>query len=124
MAHGGKRPGAGRKPGSATQKTREIAERAAATGITPLEVILAAMRQAWASGDTVLAARFAKDAAPYCHPRLAAIEHSGKAVREVTTMTDAELEDIIRRAEARAAGTGSTNGAAKAGGRLVSPLTN
>jgi hypothetical protein len=30
-----------------------------------------------------------------------------KVVREVTKMTDAELEDIIRRAQARAAGTGN-----------------
>jgi hypothetical protein len=34
---GGKRPGSGRKKGSATKKTREIADRAAAEGITPLE---------------------------------------------------------------------------------------
>ena len=31
-----------------------------------------------------------------------------KIVREVTKMTDAELEDIVRRAAARAAGTGSS----------------
>jgi hypothetical protein len=36
MNRGGKRAGAGRKPGSLTKKTREIAERAAADGITPL----------------------------------------------------------------------------------------
>lgn len=45
MAKGGARPGAGRKPGSATRKTREIAEQASADGITPLEVMLRAMRE-------------------------------------------------------------------------------
>lgn len=95
---GGARKGAGRKPGAATKKTREIADRAAADGITPLEVMLRAMtalvNQAETLADTdttelngrtvsrlgllVSAADVAKDAAPYMHPRLAAIEHTGK----------------------------------------------
>lgn len=76
MAHGGKRVGAGRKAGAATRKTREIADRAAEDGITPLEVMLGAMREAWEAGDKAAAANFAKDAAPYMHARLAAVEHS------------------------------------------------
>ena len=40
MARGGRRFGAGRRKGSLSEKTRVIAERAAAEGITPLEVIL------------------------------------------------------------------------------------
>jgi hypothetical protein len=77
MARGGKRAGAGRKAGSATRRTREIADQAAAEGITPLEVMLKAMRfhvdaKRWDEAATV-----AKDAAPYVHPRLAAIEHAG-----------------------------------------------
>jgi hypothetical protein len=75
---GGVRKGAGRKAGSATQKTREIADKAAAAGITPLEVMLEAMNEFRASGDLEKAAGFAKDAAPYIHPKLAAIEHTGK----------------------------------------------
>lgn len=101
---GGARKGAGRKPGSATKKTREIADKAAAEGITPLEVMLDNMRFAHSESSSLLAKllenpqvvpddfnslkellRFrgmaqeaAKDAAPYIHPRLAAIEHSGK----------------------------------------------
>lgn len=42
--HGGARPGAGRKPGTPNTKTREVAEKAAADGITPLEVMIRAMR--------------------------------------------------------------------------------
>jgi hypothetical protein len=80
---GGRRPGAGRKPGSLTKKTREIAEQAAAEGITPLELQLATMRALWAeanAGDNLdlekaeRAAAIAKDAAPYVHPRLSAVE--------------------------------------------------
>jgi hypothetical protein len=44
MAHGGKRPGAGRKPGALTVRTREVADKAIAEGISPLEVMLANMR--------------------------------------------------------------------------------
>ena len=40
---GGARPGSGRKEGSLTKRTREIAEVAAAQGITPLEVMMSAM---------------------------------------------------------------------------------
>lgn len=73
---GGKRPGAGRKPGSATKKTREIAERAAEQGITPLEYMLEVMRD----GEAEKSARMdmAKAAAPYIHPRLAQTEWKGK----------------------------------------------
>lgn len=74
MAHGGARPGAGRKRGSVTKKTTEVAQRAAAQGITPLEVMLAAMRQAYRKKDMAAAAGFAKDAAPYMHPRLSAVQ--------------------------------------------------
>lgn len=75
---GGARKNAGRKAGSATKKTREIADRAAAEGITPLEVMLEAMNAARDGGDMDKAAGFAKDAAPYVHPKLAAIEMAGK----------------------------------------------
>lgn len=71
---GGKRAGAGRKAGSATKRTREIADKAAAQGVTPLEVMLEAMNSLRNAGDLEKAAGVAKDAAPYMHPRLAAVE--------------------------------------------------
>ena len=112
MAHGGNRPGAGRKAGLANRKTREIAERALSEDVSPLEVMLENMRhfrkvardaEAVLEGLTVQeitgqaitpedqfklllakakqAAGFrqaaqdsARDAAPYVHPRLSAIE--------------------------------------------------
>ena len=83
---GGKRTGAGRKAGSATKKTRAIADQAIEEGISPLEFMLQIMRTAPSDGveDPKLLAdlqamRFeaAKAAAPYIHPKLASIEHSG-----------------------------------------------
>ena len=92
--NGGKRPGAGRKPGALTRKNREIAEKAAAQGITPLEVLLEHMR--WAHDKAValraapeennaleainaaaVAVSAAEKAAPYMHAKLAAVQHSG-----------------------------------------------
>ena len=70
MARGGKRSGAGRKAGSANRKTREIADQAAAEGITPLEVMLTSMRKLYAAEELTAACSIAKDAAPYMHPRL------------------------------------------------------
>jgi len=106
---GGARPGAGRKEGSLTKRTREIAEAAAAQGITPLEVMMSTMMALYKEagncsrdhhdhGDEVgdhddghsamitenrikllnMAATIARHAAPYVHPRLSAIEHTGK----------------------------------------------
>lgn len=82
---GGARKGSGRKAGSATAKTREIADKAAENGITPLEVMLKAMHYSMGKFDEtevvdhlVAAAAFAKDAAPYIHPRLSAVEVDGK----------------------------------------------
>lgn len=87
MARGGKRSGAGRKRGSLTEKTREIAERALSGDLpvpidfataTPLEVMLAAMRWSAGIGDLFGAADIARGAAPYIHPKLSAIEHMGE----------------------------------------------
>lgn len=106
---GGARLGAGRKEGSLTKRTREIAEVAAAQGITPLEVMMSTMMELYKEAgncsrdhhehggkanehddghDTMItenrikllnmAATIARHAAPYVHPRLSAIEHTGK----------------------------------------------
>lgn len=72
MSRGGRREGAGRKPGSATKRTREIAERAASEGITPLEYMLQVMRDENQEQSVRLDA--AKAAARFVHPALAAIE--------------------------------------------------
>lgn len=72
MARGGSRPGAGRKQGATTKRTREIADRAVAEGISPLEYMLARMRDPEVSDDDRM--EMAKAAAPYVHPKLSSIE--------------------------------------------------
>ena len=78
MPRGGLRPGAGRKPGSLTRRTREIAEQAAGDGITPLEYMLTVMRDSDEPPER--RDEMAKAAAPCMHPRLASVEQqiSGK----------------------------------------------
>jgi hypothetical protein len=77
--HGGKRPGAGRPRGSKNQRSAEIAQQAIEAGITPIEVMLTAMRDFWAEGTPEAkreAAIIARHAAPYIHPRLANIDQT------------------------------------------------
>ena len=57
-----------------SQRLSAIADAVLAIGITPLEVMLEAMRQRYDAGDLDGACAAAKDAAPYCHPRLNAID--------------------------------------------------
>ena len=101
----------------------ERQEQAVASGLTPLEVILddmrfhhaAAIRELDRGSDadfakvatSLSAARAAaKDAAPYIHPRLAAIEHTGKDGGPIR-ITDAreQLAHLIA-LEAAAVGVG------------------
>jgi len=69
----------GRKTGGRTKGTPNRATAArqadiAASGLTPLEFILSVMRDEQADTATRLDA--AVEAAPYVHPKLAAIDHS------------------------------------------------
>jgi hypothetical protein len=95
MPRGGKRPGAGRRPGTLSKKTvarQQLASAAVERGITPLDLMLKRMRFHNAVADREVgkgdradqgiigealraAHEAAKDAAPYVHPRLSAIEH-------------------------------------------------
>jgi hypothetical protein len=75
---GGFRPGAGAKKAVTTNAIRELANRIArGSKVTPLEVILKAMYMAYDKKDWGKAAGYAKDAAPYIHPRLQAVELTG-----------------------------------------------
>jgi hypothetical protein len=71
MSHGGSRPGAGRKAGTATKRTREIAN-AIAEGLTPLEYLTSVYRDE--NADEAKRIDAAKAAAPYVHAKLANIE--------------------------------------------------
>lgn len=85
MAKGGKRPGAGRKPGSLDKFKEETAAAVAASGITPLEYMLSILRDT--SQDQEHRIDAAKSAAPYCHPRLNSV-----------TM-DARVQQVLSQAE-------------------------
>lgn len=79
MARGGRRPGAGRKKGTgkptkATELRREVALQALESGRTPLDVMLEAMREAYSKGGALMAMAYAKEVAPYVHPKLASID--------------------------------------------------
>lgn len=73
--HGGKRQGSGRPPGSKTQRMAELALAAAGGGMTPIEYMLGVMRDDGNELSVRLDA--AKAAAPYVHPKLAAVDLAG-----------------------------------------------
>jgi hypothetical protein len=75
MSHGGKRPGAGRKAGSATTRTREIANAIAESGLSPLEYLTQVFQDPLVDESRRIDA--AKAAAPYVHARLNSVELKG-----------------------------------------------
>lgn len=113
MKKGGARKGAGRPKGSPSKATIARQERIASTGVVPLDVIIEDMRFHYsayqealarsenhvAAQELALARNAAKDAAPYVHPKLAAIEHMGKGGGPIE-YTDArdKLSHLIARA--------------------------
>lgn len=97
MSRGGKRKGAGRPSGAVTKKTRQAADKASASGLTPLDYMLSVLRDADAPKEERMWA--AEKAAPYVHAKLAAVTHSGPdggpiEYRRVEDMTDDELSRI------------------------------
>jgi len=82
----GRKPGTpktgGRKKGSLNKRTREMLEKANNAGLTPLEYLLSVMRNE--NEDEARRLDAAKAAAPYIHPRLTAVEHSGNAGKPLT----------------------------------------
>lgn len=71
---GGKRVGAGRKAGASNKRTKEAVAKAAELGLSPLDVMLEAMKEAYENGGAKAAFPFAKDAAPYLHAKLSATD--------------------------------------------------
>lgn len=80
MAHGGKRPGAGRERGIPNKASAARELEAQASGETPADVLLGAMREFWRLANKSTSARkrsehlraaaaIARDAAPYFHAK-------------------------------------------------------
>ncbi len=86
---GGARPGAGRKPGVPNKATQETREAIKASGLTPLEYMLAVMRDEGEDAPRRLAA--ANMAAPYVHAKLASVELTGKDGGPMETVSRIEL---------------------------------
>ena len=93
MPRGGARPGSGRKPGSKVEKLARNALKQHAEGLSPLDYILKVMRDEGKTEAERLDA--AKAAAPYMHPRLQAIEHSG----EIISKHEQDLEELEKLAQ-------------------------
>lgn len=108
MSRGGKRNGAGRPRGSLTRKTAEIAHQAAERGLSPLEVMLKAMAAHCEAGRWDDAAEIARHAAPYCHPRLSAMQISGGESPVQLQM----VEEVVLGVSANGDGEGVPNGQA------------
>jgi hypothetical protein len=98
MARGGRREGAGRKPGSVSRLDAEARKRAA-MGLLPLDYILSVMRDEKVDRHTRIDA--AKAAAPYCHARLANVEVTGGGGGPILTadvpLTDEDRAEAIMR---------------------------
>jgi len=72
---GGKREGAGRKKGAPNKATAQKRAEVAASGLMPVDYMLSIMRDARQTDPVRMDA--AKAVAPYLHPKLANIEHTG-----------------------------------------------
>jgi hypothetical protein len=65
----------GRKKGTPNRATAEKAKKIAESGLTPLDFMLDVMRDP--AREYPIRMDAAKSAAPYVHPKLASIEHTG-----------------------------------------------
>lgn len=87
----GKKTG-GRQKGTPNKASAALASDIAASGLTPLDYMLDVLRDENADPKDRMWA--AEKAAPYVHPKLATIEHSGKGggpFQIVISSADAEL---------------------------------
>lgn len=104
MARGGSKPGerrGGRKPGSRNKLTAARVAKVEASGLTPLDYMLSLLRDPGETKDNRMWA--AEKAAPFVHPRLAAVEHTGRGGGpiEVANISDDELAAIAAGRSAR-----------------------
>jgi hypothetical protein len=79
--------------------TQEIRDEIASSGERPLEYMIRVMRDE--AAESTRRDEMAKAAAPYLHPRLSSIEHTGdnEAFRKAVDMTDDQLAAITGRAK-------------------------
>lgn len=73
---GGPRPNAGRKSREHRAKAMKVATAALDADLSPLAVMISVMKRHYEAGEWDKALDAASKAAPYVHPKLAAVEHS------------------------------------------------
>ena len=99
---GGKRSGAGRRKGAPNKATAARQATISASGEAPLDYMIRIMRDE--SAPVERRDEMAKAAAPYVHPKLAAIEYAGTlSDKPPSQMTDEELTAVIREGQAQLA---------------------
>lgn len=101
MMRGGKRDGAGRKPGGVNKMSKKAREEAAKTGELPHEYLLRISRGEEIDGyKPTFTERMdaAKAAAPYFAPRLSTTDVNARVRRELNAaeMTDEELLAVVQ----------------------------
>jgi hypothetical protein len=101
----------GRKRGTPNKRTTELQARIRATGMMPLDFMIAVMRNAKAPLELRFEA--ARQAAPYVHPRLTAIEQSGTGGGpvEVKVYSDIEAARLIGRLLTKVGASGNGDSA-------------
>src|SRR5512147_2018777 len=101
----------GRQKGTPNRATSAKAAAIAASGLTPLDYLLSVLRDDTAPRAERMEA--AAKAAPYVHPRLAAIEHTANTIPvepplDLSKMDREEREKLRRMLVARLSGSGAS----------------
>ena len=98
-SRGGSRANSGRKTSLPNKTIREVANDILRSGkVTPLEVMLEVMYACRRKKDMAGALEAAKAAAPYIHPRLQAVEMSGRDGKDRTAQVAPVIHLTIKQA--------------------------
>ena len=100
----------GRKKGTLNRMNAKHRKAIAESGLTPLDYMLAVLRDEEAPKEDRMWA--AQHAAPYLHPRLSAIDHTGDAggANRNESVTNEEIEKEVAERFAAPPRTGGTDG--------------
>lgn len=94
MAKGGVREGAGRPKGTNGARNVRTARNLLVNGKTPLDVMVEAMRKVYEESGPVAAVPYAKECAPYMHPKIQSIEITGDEENPVRTVSEVYLKSF------------------------------
>jgi hypothetical protein len=77
MARGGKRPGAGRKPGSVNKRLSVLPSKVNILGMSPIDLMKTAAEKLADKGDWAAVAMIGARLAPYVHPKMPTLAQQG-----------------------------------------------